>query len=210
MSEKLTPTARAALLVLMATGRQISNNEMFEIAHFKLHGKDKNVLNDEGWVKTDESRTPYRHVLTTEGWKRCIEELVAEAPERAGGGPLVGALYAVLHGLDRHRKQTGASLNTIFQVNGTATSSQDTESLIRDAYRALAREPGGWVSLADLRERLRDMPRSELDTTLKAMISRPGVSIIPEADQSSLKERDREAAVRIGGEYKHLIAIEGR
>jgi hypothetical protein len=193
----------------MAAAAPISNNDFDEIAHFRLDGQDRRALNKLGWVDTDEHVRPFMHTLTPDGWTRCVQELTAQAPKPAGS-PLVGALYAVLGGLDRHRRQTGVSLKAIFQGNGKADEPTDTESFVRSAYRALVREPGGWVSLADLRQRLSDLPRSDVDTALKAMISRPGVSLIPEADQSSLKERDREAAVRIGGEHKHLIAIEGR
>jgi len=42
------------------------------------------------------------------------------------------------------------------------------------------------------------------------LVRQPVVIVIPETDLSSLNSRDREAAVRIGGEFKHLLAIEGR
>lgn len=85
------------------------------------------------------------------------------------------------------------------------------DAQVRNAYRGLARRPGDWISIADLRERLDSSgitTRSEQDAALKRLITQPGVSIIPEADQSTLRERDRLAAPRIGGEEKHLIAME--
>src|SRR4051794_25658201 len=102
MSDKLTPTQRAALLVLMTSPtRRMSNNDLDRVAHFRLHGKDREPLNIAGWVETDTTAMPHIHALTDAGVKWCAEELKTPAPERAGS-PLVGALYAVLGGLDRH------------------------------------------------------------------------------------------------------------
>jgi hypothetical protein len=82
------------------------------------------------------------------------------------------------------------------------------EQRIRAAYAKLATEPAGWVSLADLRDQLADIPRAELDTALKWMAVQPGVRLIPVANQKSLSTRDREAALRFGGEDNHAFAIE--
>jgi hypothetical protein len=115
---------------------------------------------------------------------------------------------------------TGAARTTV-AAQGAATSSRsvgrsgggvprvDTiEQRIRAAYRKLATEPAGWVSLADLRDQLADIPRAELDTALKWMAVQPGVRLIPVANQKSLSTRDREAALRFGGEDNHAFAIE--
>jgi len=82
------------------------------------------------------------------------------------------------------------------------------EQRIRAAYARIATEPAGWVSLADLRDQLADIPRAELDTALKWMAVQPGVRLIPVANQKSLSTRDREAALRFGGEENHAFAIE--
>ena len=82
------------------------------------------------------------------------------------------------------------------------------EERIRTAYSKLATEPAGWVSLADLRELLDDIPRPEVDTALKWMAVQPGVRLIPVANLKSLSTRDHEAALRFGGEDNHAFAIE--
>ena len=203
--EKLSPKARAALLVLMAGGGRMSNNEMEEIARFRLDGKERGALNRMGFVTTDETVRPFAHELTNEGAARCAEELRAAPPAPRMGSPLVGALYAVLGGLDRYLRRNGGDLSAIF-----GAGPDDVESLVRDTYRSLVREPGGWVSLADLRDKLAGVPAAAVDAALKQLVRQPDVILIPETDQSSLNARDREAAVRIGGEFKHLLAIEGR
>jgi len=62
--------------------------------------------------------------------------------------------------------------------------------------------------LVRLRAELADVSRHELDTTLERMYSQDGVSLIPEENQKVLTSADREASVEIGGQYRHLIAIE--
>jgi len=94
------------------------------------------------------------------------------------------------------------------QPSGRVPAVDTVEQRIRAAYASLATEPAGWVSLADLRERLADIPRAELDTALKWMAVQPGVRLIPVANQKSLSMRDREAALRFGGEENHAFAIE--
>jgi hypothetical protein len=41
------------------------------------------------------------------------------------------------------------------------------------------------------------------------MAVQPGVRLIPVANQKTLSTRDREAALRFGGEENHAFAIEG-
>ena len=218
--DKLSPSARAALLLLLASGRELENTRFKELANFKLEKPDRDRLNKAGWVQTDTSVRPYLHRLTDNGVQRCQQELTAEPPQRAGS-PLVGALYAIMAGVDRYLQRTGGSFADVFTGKGAPASrvaepaaetraQSDAEPMVREAYRSLTREPNGWVSLADLRDKLSDVPRAAVDDALRRMARDPRVGMIPEADQSSLRSRDHEAAIRIGGEYKHLLSIEGR
>ena len=67
--------------------------------------------------------------------------------------------------------------------------------------------PGAWVGLADVREQLAGTDRDALDAALRAMAGRDDVRIIPVANTKSLTARDRAAAVRIGNEDNHALAI---
>jgi hypothetical protein len=73
----------------------------------------------------------------------------------------------------------------------------------------LASEPGAWVRLAKVREvmRQRGYTRREQDAALLGLSSRTDVRIVPIANLKSLSDDDRRAAVRMGGELKHAIAI---
>lgn len=98
-------------------------------------------------------------------------------------------------------------------AGGATAASQasvgSAEGAIRGAYGDLVeRTPTGWVNLADLREKIGDkMTRDELDAALKTLVREHKGILVPESDQSSLTPRDRKAALRIGGQYKHLLFI---
>lgn len=81
------------------------------------------------------------------------------------------------------------------------------EHRVRDAYQYLAAGQDGWINLRRLREYLTDIPRSELDRALRDMYPQPDVCLEPDINQKTLADADWAAAVRIGGEEKHLLSI---
>jgi len=88
------------------------------------------------------------------------------------------------------------------------------EDAVRAAYRHLTQDfrPGTAVPLPELRAEVeraagRPLTRAEVDETLDLMITRPDVRLAGEANQKMLTDADREAAVEIGGETKHYLAI---
>ena len=76
-------------------------------------------------------------------------------------------------------------------------------------YHRLAKEPGDWVGLAELRAGLPTAGRDAVDEALRRLAVSPDVRVIPIANLKSLTDDDRAAAIRLGGELKHAIAIEG-
>ncbi|MEV4497158.1 hypothetical protein AB0J84_15835 [Micromonospora arborensis] len=225
----LTPNQINALVVLMVEARRLTNVELKELAGFTLTGKDNTKLVDLGLVDTDRTHRPFAHELTDEGW-RVARQLHTSTPPKQGGST-TRSLFVVLsnlhRSLDRLRvshgdffKQTGATALAASKppheapapaaavpTAATPVSAAEVEALVRSAYRDLATAPGAWVGLADVRDRLADTDRAALDAALRAMIGRDDVRIIPVANTKSLTERDRAAAVRIGNEDNHALAI---
>lgn len=226
----LTPNQINALVVLMVEARRLTNVELKELAGFTLTGKDNTKLVDLGLVDTDRTHRPFAHELTDEGW-RVARRLHTAAPPKQGGST-TRSLFVVLsnlhRSLDRLRvshgdffKQTEATTPTGREPQGEApaptaaapaaaaapVSAVEVEALVRSAYRELATAPGAWVGLADVRDRLADTDRAALDAALRAMVGREDVRIIPVANTKSLTARDRAAAVRIGNEDNHALAI---
>lgn len=70
----------------------------------------------------------------------------------------------------------------------------------------------GWLKLADLRnaiDALVDGPtREEVDQALTEMFLSRSINLIPEENQKTLTSADREAALVLANEPKHLIAID--
>jgi hypothetical protein len=200
---KLTPNQILALVVLMAEARQVPNNELKELAGFALTGSDNTKLEKHGLVETDRSQRPYAHLLTDKGW-RVVKELHTTAPPKAGGSA-ARSLFTLLASL--HRGLDGLQVShAAFFTHAVPVHS--TEPAVRTAYQKLAKSAGAWVGLAELREQLADIEQTELDKTLRAMVRTDGVRIIPVADTKNLEPRDRAAALRIGAQEAHLIAIE--
>jgi hypothetical protein len=197
-TDQLTVRERAALLALMAEARELTNAELRAVAGFTLDGRYRRRLNEQKLVTSRKIGRSLAHELTDDGWAWCTAELSARRPDRAGY--LGGACYALLSGLARRFARNGEQLSDVFQP--------DVEKLIRDAYDRLPGPSGGWVGLADLREELVGVSRAAVDAELERMAGTPGVHIQAEANQKTLTEADRAAAVRFGGDERHLLMIE--
>jgi hypothetical protein len=218
----LKPTEILALVVLMAEARELTNNELKELAGFTLTGKENDRLEKQlGLVQTDRSHRPYAHQLTDRGW-RVARELHAAPPPR-GSGSAVRSLLTLLANLHRSLDRLQVSLPEFFKQTAQPTANppaepaepaappvaagRDVAARIRAAYAELASAPGDWVGLADLRDRLGDLDRASVDDALRALLRHEGVRIIPVANTKALHPRDRAAALRIGDEDNHTLSI---
>lgn len=146
----------------------------------------------------------------------------------AGGGGVAAALESgaddALEGfgretLRREAKRRGIDLRrgaSIDEIRDALHDHHEGQSAprapadrVREAYDQIAKQPGDWVSLTDLRKRLDGMSRQEQDQTLMEMALSFGATFVPEDNQKTLTDEDRAAAIYLGGEHKHLIGIEG-
>lgn len=197
----LTPTQIQVLVVLMAEARELNNNELRELAGAALTGADNTKLEKTlGLVETDRSHRPYSHRLTVAGW-RVVRSLHTVEPPKMGGSAS-RTLFTLLR--NYNRLLDGRDLG---QPGPQPAAGSDAEQRVRAAYAALAKGPGEWVGLADLRDRLSDLDRADVDKALMALLEQDGVRIIPIANTKALKPRDRAAAIRIGGEDCHALSI---
>lgn len=210
---KLTVPETAVMLTLMAEAREVSNPELKQRYGLTLDGRSRIRLNDLRYVSSRRQGRAFAHQLDDRGFRWCADQMGADVPAKVGTAG--GALYAILANLPRHLDRSGISLGELFARVETppaptaapSAAPVDPETRIRAAYADLAREPGGWVSLTRLRVRIDDVARTELDRALTRMNRQPDVHIVPESNQKSLSLADREAAVSIGDQDKHLLAI---
>jgi hypothetical protein len=200
--DELTGTEQAVLLVLMAEARPVPDPELERLGP-KLDKPIRERLNRLRLIESMLVGRSHVHELTDEGWAFCRTLFGAATPPRPSGQGK--ALYTLLRALGRYFDRADLRPGDVFLP---PESEHGIEELVRSAYARLTLTPGGWVDLARLRAALPEVPPSDLDATLVRMYQIPGVSLIPEENQKTLRPVDRDAAVLIGNQHKHLIAIE--
>ncbi|RSM62357.1 hypothetical protein DMH03_09575 [Amycolatopsis sp. WAC 01376] len=202
---KLSAKQRAVMLVLMAEGRELSNTEMNELHGLRLTGSERERLDDQGLVTSSRSGNgPFVLELTDPGWRWCADELAAGRPNASRQESLGKALYAVLAGIGRYLEDAERGLADVF----SCAPAESVEDRIRAIHRKLAERPGDYVSLTDLRQELNGVPRAETDKALLRLNREKGVTLAPEEDQKLLTDHDRAAALCLGTQDVHLLAIE--
>lgn len=229
---------RSVLLALMAVVEEVSNPDLYDRCGVRVDRGVRERLESLGYLtsrRTNAPGRPYTYELTDLGWRRCLAELDADAPP--GAPKATRLLYPVLNLFGGFLRRSGLALVDVVDVDvdaagatspetptsapvsptGASTVTDDrsppcvTVSVpdrVRTGYEQLADGPGAWVSLTRLRAALADLSRHEVDSALRELDLRPGVSLIPEANQKTLSPDDRVAAIRVGGEDKHLISVE--
>jgi hypothetical protein len=219
--DDLTVRQRAVLFALLGEARQVANPELEQLIGVRLDGADRRLLNARKYVESAKVGRAYVHELSDAGWRWCAQELGSSPGERASS--LERAHYRVFGLFARHLDAAGLTLadiagptpgapastaaNAANDANA-ANAAADLTALIETGYRSLAAKAGEFVSLRELRLRLTDRTRPDVDAALTAMFTAQRVNLIPQSNQQALSDADREAALRIGGEYKHLISIE--
>ncbi|MCG7631346.1 MarR family transcriptional regulator [Gordonia McavH-238-E] len=219
---QLTPTQSAALFVLLAESRELSNPELKELGP-ALDKPARDHLNALGLVDSRiGARRAWFHTLTDRGWAWCASELTSEPPKRSTAPSK--AMYAVLAGLARYLDDEDLRLHEVFgrprrpdhtesDTRARATpapdpASRDPRAQIAAAYRARAAAAGDFVLVADLRTDVPGMSAEVFDATMVEFQRESGVSLIPQEDQALLTPEDRAAAVTVGTQACHLFAIE--
>lgn len=205
--KKLGVKQRAVMITLMSEGRPLSNTEMKEAHGLVLDGPDRLRLNELGYIEStraNNGNAPFVHELTDPGWRWCREELTAGRPRSSREESLGKALYAVLGGIARYLDHIEKGPAEVFAI----TPVESLEDRIHATYQKLAETPGSNVSLADLRQELNGVPRTEVDDALLRLNSAKGVTLAPQENQRLLTKQERDAALRVGIQNVHLLRIE--
>ena len=200
----LTGTERAVLLVLMAESRPVPNPDLANLGP-KLDKPGRDKLNRLGLIESHRSGGRFVHELTDRGWRLCRDIFSDDAPPRSTGRRKPSTPCWAPGSLPAPRE---LGLADVFGPDADDPTPATIEDRVRHAYVSLTPRPGGWVSLTRLRTELADTSRAEVDAALHTLYRTPGVSLIPEENQKGARRRDRDAAIVIGDQDKHLIAIE--
>lgn len=199
MPEQFANDERAALIVLMLEDRDVPNVELDRELKIRLSKSGRERLNEIGLLHSWKDKNRIVHRITDEGVSWCVYDLSAGGPPTASG-PLSRAHHALLRILVRHHRRRNDLVEVIRAGAGV-------ESVIRTAYRALSAKPQDWVRLAKLRPELGGADRDEVDGVLVELFRAGEINLVPESNRKALTEADHVAAIRVGGEDKHLLAI---
>jgi hypothetical protein len=211
---KLRPIQLAALVILMAEAREVTNKEFHAMAKFTLTGNDHKELVALGLIeKRKGANQVLAFQLTDKGWVFCKQLHTADV--NVGRSVAARSIFVLLDGLRRSLDRLRVSHGDFFKQPAepapsapvVAVDRDDVEGLIRAAYAELPKSADGWVGLADLREHLGDLDRATVDKALRTMVRQEGVRIIPVANTKALQPRDHAAALRIGDEDNHALWI---
>ncbi|MEV4350617.1 hypothetical protein AB0J83_39675 [Actinoplanes sp. NPDC049596] len=203
MASELAAAEYAFLILLKAAGRELSNTEMDKRYRVRLISPAYERLNAAGYVSSDTTHRPYRHAITKQGLKvlsvpLAIDEDGADGEKRS----------------TREKQLWAALVAQQNEIVGRPVEKDeepvDLEGRVRAAYVQLADGPGAWIDLAVLRPLLPDVSKADLDEALVTMLGSRDVRLEPDSMKHRVDAEARAAAVRVGGEDRHKLAIGSR
>jgi predicted RNA methylase len=126
-------------------------------------------------------------------------------PERPGAAPAAGGRPS---GVDEFDQAFDAALDEVFGPQEGPKSSQGLRDRIIDAYAAIRKgQFAGRALIADISERLNDVPLPDLHAELEAMQRAGDINLYPLDNKRELTDRDRATALHIAGNPRHIVWI---
>jgi hypothetical protein len=174
----------------------------------ELKKPDREALERDGLIaisKVGPKRQIYVEV-TDKGWQWAGEHLDAKLPDNAPSGSKVFQAWLV------HLKVFLAARNlALADLLAAPTPELQTDlwPLVRTAY--LQTTGGRWNTralLKDIRARLGGVAREALDAALLRFQAEQKLQLYPQDNRQELTEADQAAAIKIGGEARHIVWIE--
>lgn len=205
MPSELSQDQLDKLIALSSFGGSASNTQLGQRYRFTLTGKKRTALMESGYITSTRKsgRDPFLHELTEKGKALCRNAL------RVGPDPDASLGHRINQGMFERLTELLAAkgLDIFDSVTPGDESGAATKEGLSTVYFRLASRPGAWVSLTDLRAELAGVERESLDRLLHDLHVAEEVTLIPEENRRSITADDQAAAVRIGGEDRHLISI---
>jgi hypothetical protein len=196
MAESLGNPEKAVLIALLLTDGEISTPDLKRRHGVELRKETREKLNKAGLITSHTAKPPHLHQITKDGRAECDRVLTSgEPPTRPNA--LLAVVWELLGSVTAYLRWHDAQLADVV-----------LESTIRAAYEELSEKPHDWVRLVKLRAKLDGVGKDDVDRVLLAM-SRTGlVHLSPDSNRKALTDADRDAAIEIGSEPKHLVLIE--
>ncbi|GAA3013036.1 hypothetical protein [Actinokineospora diospyrosa] len=234
MPKKYGANEQATLIALMLANEEITNTELKARHGVTLDRAGRERLNRDGLLVSHTTSTPFVHQITAAGIAWCEREMAHIEPTPKSGGlarvvfvfartvierllqqhSILGFLHPAaprppeMHLVELRPTEPRAAALESADPGLAALEPAALESLIRRVYEELSVKPQDWVRLAKLRPELNGAAKSEVDEVLLAMVRAGDTHLAPDSNRKVLTEADHAAAVRIGGEDNHLMAVD--
>lgn len=164
-----------------------------------------------GLIEVEREGRTFRVSLLDAGWDWAATNLDAPfwAQTKLAAPVLAGVLARLRDGLSAH----DLVLADLFPCPEAPLSSstarpEDLHDRIRDVCLAVGGGAGRVrIRIAELRTRLADVPRAELDAALRALEAGGALRLFPLDDPRSIDETDRHAAIGSGDHARHLVYL---
>ncbi|GAA1665540.1 hypothetical protein GCM10009830_08900 [Glycomyces endophyticus] len=166
---------------------------------------EKDRLTEKGLISVRKVGRAQEWELTDPGWRAARELLAKPAPAKITHRT-ARILWSIIQDFSAHMDRVGTELADVYPEPAAETLADK----IIAAYQELTGDSADWVPLLALRERLDDAAREEVDKVLAELHTLREIQLIPESNQKTLTDADRDAALWLGGEHRHLIGIEVR
>lgn len=208
-ADRLSDKERIALFALLSPSLQLSTAEIKRTLGITIGPAVRASLKDRELVVVLDR--PIRLELTEKGWQVAASEL--ERPAAPNDPPTLKLLHHQSRQWLSTLRERGVGLIDLYtqapapETTPTAEPPKTVGARVIEAYEDLVGTPGGWVGLARLREHLADVKRDELDEVLTALFRDGRIKLITEVNQKTLTQADRDAALHVVGDDKHLYAV---
>jgi hypothetical protein len=215
MSFQPTPKHKLALWNLLITGDMPAKSQIKP----ELSPAERQALVDAGLIKlvprkqlreeglTDLKGSAEHIVLADKAWDWATENFTSEFPKgnTSAATPVLQKLLAqVGRHLQAHNFSWAEFLRTESQTIG------DLEETIRAACAKISGDRYNVrVRLSELRPRLSNFTRVEVDKALNEMELSEEIVLMPIDDPQGIKPEDEDAALDIGGSKRHILYMKG-
>lgn len=211
MKQGITDAERKVVLELIFSGATPPRGAVKKPARDRLEAA--------GLIRLVESEKPGKRgkkvkavtiELTDRAWAWAGDQLalpfVTNVNTRAAMNALLERLAAYL----AHARYSLAQFMEAARDGAAGTSTPvDLHERVRATYFEVA---GSWnhrARLTDVRTRLADIPREQLDQALRELLSARRIILYPLDDPRECRADDVAAAIVVGGEPKHIMYMEG-
>jgi len=183
----------------------------------KIAKRERDALIAGGLIEVERRGRAVGLAVSEKGWAWANDNLAHALPARSTAGA------AVLHGwlahLQAFMQAKGLRLADILGGQASASSGSPGKAAQSDGHAALRERiraayldvTGGTFNrralLSNVRRRLGDVDRADLDEALKRMQRDEEASLMRLDNPIDIAEADREAAVQIGEEPRHILWI---